>query len=225
MDFKRLAGWAGLLVVVLFVLNIVLSGSFPTSDDPTSEIGSYISEDVNMHKAALLVGVIAAIPIALFLAGFLIPFWKSDREYNEGVAILIVLGFIFLAAGVVAGQAILGALILRGGEELDSSTVRALWDAQTVAFTSGFIGLTVLAGGAAMGILRRGVTAAWLGWLSVLVAALGLTGLFGMLSGSGIANISFAAFVAFVVWVAAASVEMLTVRAPASSAGGLTHSG
>ncbi len=225
MDFKRLAGWAGLLVVVLFVLNIVLSGSFPTSDDPTSEIGSYISLNVNMHKAALLVGVIIAIPIALFLAGFLMPFWKSDREHNEGVAIVILIGFIFLAAAVAAGEAILGALILRGGEELDISTVRGLWDAQTVAFASSNIGVTVLAGGAAMGILRRGVMATWLGWLSALVAVLGLTGLFGMLSGSGIANISIVGFIALPVWIAAASYEMLTARAPESSTGGLTHPG
>ncbi len=153
------------------------------------------------------------------------PFWKSDREYHEGVAIVILVGFILLAAAFAAGEAILGALILRGGAELDSSTVRGLWDVQTVAFASSNIGMTVLAGGAAMGILRRGVMATWLGWFSALVAVLGLTGLFGMLSGSGIANISIVAFIAFPLWVAAASYEMLTARAPAASTGGLTPSG
>lgn len=220
MDFKRLAGWAGLLGVVLLVLQVVLQGSFPAADAPTSEIGSYISGDVNMHKAALLLGAIAGIALALFLAGFLMPFWKSDREHNEGVAIVILVGFIFLAAAIAAGEAILGALILRGGAELDISTVRGLWDAQTIAFASSNIGLTVLAGGAAMGILRRGVMATWLGWLSALVAVLGLTGLFGMLSGSGIGDITLVAYVAFAVWVAAAAYAMLAARAPTSSVGG-----
>jgi hypothetical protein len=216
MDFKRVAGWAGLTAVLLFVLSLVFAGSTPAPEDGVAEIGEYLASNQAAHNAGLLFGAVAVIPLVMFLAGFLVPFMRSDREHGEAFSIVIFGGLLLLGAGAAVGQSALGVLLLRGGSGLDAPTARALWDLQSMGYGGGVIAITIFAGGVAMAVFRRAVMSAWVGQLSAFVAVLGPLGLFTLLSDTNAALLGYLPFLGFLIWLLAISVNM--VRSSAAAA-------
>jgi hypothetical protein len=214
MDFKRMAGWAGLIAGLLFVLGLIFTGSGPSPEDGVVEIGEYLATDQGLHKAGLLFSVIATIPVVAFLAGLLVPFMRSDRENGEGFSIVIFAGLLLLGAGATVGSAAGGVLHLRGGGGLDAPTVRAMWDLQSMGYGVGVIAVTIFAGGVAMAVFRRGVMPMWVGQLSAFVAVLGPLGLFTILNDSNAALLGYVPFLGFVIWLLAVSTYMVRSSAP-----------
>jgi hypothetical protein len=218
MDFKATAGWAGILTVAFFIVSLALAGAVPVPEDSISDIGEYLAEDVGIHKMGLLFAVLATLPFVAFLAGFLVPFFNSDRENGEAFSIVIFGGALLLGAAATIANTALGALLLRGGGGLDGPAVRGLWDLQQVAYGSAGIAITIFAGGAAMGVFRRHVMADWVGWTATVLAATGALGLVTLTNDGNIALVGYAYFIVFLLFVLAVSVDM--VRATSASTAG-----
>jgi hypothetical protein len=209
MSFKRMAGWAGLITVAFFILNLVLQGSFPAPEDSVDDISKYLANDIGMHKLGLLFSVLAAVPVVVFFAGFLIPFFRSDRENGEAYGIVIFAGaLLFGAAGTVINTAY-GAVVLRGGDGLDTPTVRGLWDLQQVAAGAAGVAFTVFGVGVAMAVFRRHVMADWVGWAATLLAASGVLGLITLTNEGNVALVGFVPFIGFLLWTLAVSISMV----------------
>ncbi|MDH3731860.1 MAG: hypothetical protein OES13_12190 [Acidimicrobiia bacterium] len=209
MSFKKTAGWAGMLAVAFFILNLVLQGSTPAPEDSVADIRDYIANDVGVHKLGLLFGVLAVVPIVAFFAGFLLPFFKSDRENGEGFGIVVFAGALMFGAAATVLNTAYGTLALRGGDGLNDSTLAAVWDMQQVAAGGGGVALTVFAGGVAMAVFRRHVMADWVGWAATLLAALGALGLITLTNEGNAAMLGYLPFLGFLLFVLAVSVDMV----------------
>lgn len=210
MSFTRTAGAAGVIAVLLMLLNLALLGNQPTLDDPTSEVVSYIGEDLDMHRAGLLFGA-AILPFyAVFLVGIVSLIRASDREHNESWAIVALAGGILLGAVATVGDLMIGALTLRGGAGLDDETIRALWDVGVRAYSSAGIAIGTMTAAVAISSLRHPRWAEWYGWLSALAAVVAFITIIGTnwTSDTGY-YLGFLGFGALIVWTIVTAVLML----------------
>lgn len=195
---------------MLFVLNqVLLASGIPSAEDPIAKVGQYLAEDNTMHKWGLLLGSLGAIPFVFFLAGFLAPIFKSDREHSEAYGVVVFAGALLVGASEGIGDAAAAALLLRAGDGLGAESVRGLWDLQVAGYGLAGVGFTIFGAGAAMVIMKRKVMPDWVGWLAALVAVGGFFGLFAALSASNLANLGFVPFVAFLVWMLATGIHMI----------------
>ncbi|HEX9977890.1 MAG TPA: hypothetical protein VGB41_04595 [Acidimicrobiia bacterium] len=216
MGFRKMAGWAGVMFVVLNVVAFFIWGTPPDADAPASEVAKYLADGGNTYKFGIGLSGIAVIFAVPFIAGFLIPFFRSDREHGEGYGVVVLGGFLVSGALYVVAVAVNAALALRGGFELDAATTRALWDLQYTAYALAILAVPIFAGGAARAIGKRGVMPAWFGYLSWVVALLGFTGIAGTVSGSGIGMLALAGYVGLLLWVLVAGIVLLRDRAAAA---------
>ena len=193
-------------------------GNQPLATDSTQKIVDYLSEDIKAHKLGFISGL-AVVPLfALFLAGVVTEMRATDREHDEGWAIVTLSGGILLSATAGVGEALLGALFYRVGPGLDPLVVRALYDAQAVAFASTGVAITALVGGVAASTLLHRREPAWYGWLSALVAALGILTLVGIMSRTtGVYVLVIPSFFGLIVWTLVTSVLMLRSPSTAST--------
>jgi hypothetical protein len=208
-SFGRVAGWAGVVAVLLGVLSLVFGGSPPDSGDSVAKVGEFVAEDNGLHKTGLFFGFLIGVPFVIFLAGFLVPVFKSDREHGEAYGVVVFAGALLVGAGAGVGDIASAALHLRGGEQLGAEGTRVLYDVVIAGYSSTGIAFAILGLGAAMVILKRKVWANWVGWLAALLAVVGPLGLFGMLSGSSLSNFGFVPFLTFLVWLLATGIEMI----------------
>ena len=114
MSFTRTAAIAGIVLVILLIVNAVLLGNPPMIDEDTEEIQKYLKGNGDMHKIGALVGF-AVLPLfAVFLAGIVRPIRASDQEHDEGWAVVVLAGAIVLAAVATMGGVLQAALFFRG---------------------------------------------------------------------------------------------------------------
>lgn len=215
MSFRKMAGWAGVLFVVLNVVAFAMFGTPPDADAPASEVAAYVVDGGNAYKVGIALTGIATIFMALFIAGFLVPFFRSDREHGEGYGVVVLSGALLAGAVSTVGLAAGAVLALREGAELDAATTRALWDLQYIGYGLAILAVPIFAGGAAMAIRKRGVMASWFGAVSWLVAIAGFTGIASIVSGAGIAMLTLVGFLAMMVWILAAGIVLIRDRGAA----------
>jgi len=198
------------IAVLLMLLNLALLGNQPTLDDPTSEIASYIGEDLSMHRAGLLFGA-AILPFyGVFLVGIVALVRTADREHNESWAIVALAGGILVGAIATVGDLMIGALTLRGGAGLDDETIRVLWDLGVRAYSSTGLAIGTMIGAVAISSVRHPRWAEWYGWLSALAAVLAFVTIIGTNWTSDTAYyLGFLGFGALIVWTIVTAVMML----------------
>lgn len=139
---------------------------------------------LTVNTTGLFFGFLIGIPFVIFLAGFLGPIFKSDREHGEACGVVVSAGALPVGAGACVGDIASAALYLRGEDDLGAEGTRALHDLLAAGYSSTGIAFTILGLGAAMVILKRKVISDWVGWLPALLAVPGPLGLFGMLTSS-----------------------------------------
>jgi len=208
MGFKRTAGCFGIGFVVFQVVGFVVGGSPPGAEDPASEITKYFADGGNALKVGGVLTALASIFALPFIAGFVLPFFKSDREHGEGYGWVVFGGFLLTGAAAMVGLSASFALALRGGAELDAATTRAVWDLSNIAYGSTILFTVAWAGGAAMAIMKRGLMSRWFGIFSGLVALSGFLGIFGLVS-AGLGMVSLIGYALLLLWVLVAGVVML----------------
>ncbi len=207
MSFSRVAAIGGFIVVILVIVTAVLLGDQPVLDDPIEDVVEYLSEDADMHRASLVVSALLVPFFVVFVAGIVSKVRNSDREHGEAWAIAALAGAILLFATGGLGDALTGVLFLCGGEGLDESTVRAIYDGSFIAYTSMGIALAALTTSVAVPAIRYRFWPAWYGWLSALAAAIGFVSVAAVqwTSTTG-AAFGFGWFIALLVWMLATSV-------------------
>jgi len=214
-SFRKMAGWAGVLFVVFNMVAFFIWGTPPSADAPASEVATYLADGGNTYKFGVALTGIATIFMVVFIAGFLVPFFRSDREHGEGYGVMVLGGILVSGAMYVVAIAANAALVLRGGFELDAATTRALWDFQYVAYALAILAVPIFAGGAAMAIGKRSVMPAWFGYFSWVVALLGFTGVAGTVSGSNIGMLTLAGYLGLLLWTLAGGIVLLRDRTAA----------
>jgi hypothetical protein len=180
MSFNRVAAVGGFIAIVLIVLSVALTGSQPTLDDPIEDVMEYLNNDADMHRASLVFSVLDLPFFALFLAGVASKLRDSDREHGEAWAIVAIAGGILIGAAAGTGEVLMGALFLRGGDGLDASVVRVLFDGAVIAYVSAGVAIAALTGSVAASAIRHRFWPEWYGWLSALVAAVGFASVAGV---------------------------------------------
>jgi hypothetical protein len=153
---------------------------------------------------------IAVLPFyAVFFAGIISKLRESDREHHEGWGIAALGGAILIGAGAGVGDSMSVVLFLRGGDGLDESTVRAIYDLLTVAYGSVGIAVATLAVSVAVPAIRHRFWPDWYGWLPAVVAAVGFVSVAGVAWTSTTALVlGYGAFTALLVWTLATSILM-----------------
>src|SRR5437588_4121161 len=173
----RVAGWAGIVFVVLILIGIFGGGSPAMPDDSIDKIRSAYVD----HRTALLVTNVLnffGIPFALWFAVVLRDLLAGDRMArilaNASLAGLLVTAPMAMVGGIftVAPVYVDGA-----AKTMADDTLRIMLTGQFLAFgaTSAGILLFVLAAG--LGIRRTSALPAytmWLAWLAVVGNAVAL---------------------------------------------------
>jgi len=212
--FRRTAACFGIGFAVLEVAGFVLWGSPPGASAPAAEITRFFAEAGNTPKIGTVLNALAYTLAVPFIVGFALPFFKKDREHDEGYGWVVFGGFLVTGATALVGLSASFVQVLRGGAELDAATTRAVSDLSNMAYGMAILFMTVWAGAAAVAIFRRRVMPQWFGILSALVALGGITGIVSVVS-AGLGTVIDVGFVLLVLWVLAASAVML--REPATA--------
>jgi len=136
MGFNRIAGYAGIVFIVLMVINVVLSGGSPMPGDSITELRDYVSGDIGMHKAGLFASILVLPHAALVFAAVIAKVRISDAVNGESWSTVALLGAALIGASAGIGDVPVGTALYRGGDSLDDSTLRALWDGQLIAYSA-----------------------------------------------------------------------------------------
>ena len=210
MSYARTAGGFGIIAFVLMVLNVAFYGSTPTLDDPTSEIVAYIGEDLDMHRLALIFGVLILPFYAVFLSGMVARIYAVDREHGEAWGLVALIGGIMIGATATIGGVAVGTLLLRGGAGMDDETIRAIWDLGGRAYSGVGIAIAVLTGAVAMSSYRHPRWPPWYTYLSALVALIGVISVASTSWTSDTALVlGYVAFTGLAVWTLVSSIMLV----------------
>lgn len=207
MSFRRTSGLAGILAVVLFVASFIAYGSPPSTDASAAEIAAYVA-DTDGYILGNALGALAAVLVLVYVAGFAVPFGRSDREHGEAYGTVIVGSAVVAVTSIALAVGLFAALSNRL-DSLDEATVWVLWDGGNIMFSVAILTLFVGAGAAAAAIMRRGVMPRWFGWLSGIVALTGLTGLIPFFTDGAAVQAILAGFLGFLLWTLAGGILLI----------------
>ncbi len=208
MSFRRTAGWFGIGFVLLEVTGYVLWGAPPATEATAGEIGRFFAEAGSQPKVGAVCNALAYCLAVPFIAGFVIPLLKSDREHGEAYGWVAFGGFMATGATALVGLSGSFAQVLRGGAELDAAAMRAVSDISSMVYGLAVLLMTVWAGATAVAVFRRRIMPRWFGSLSAIA---GISGVSGVVSAASarLGWVIAIGFASLVVWVFVASVVML----------------
>ena len=214
-SWRQLAGVAGIIGVVLFVIAFGLMADAPTATDPGDDVRTWFEDNGDRLLAAYyLMGigaVIFLVPFFLGLRSVLAEAEGGEAMWTQiaffGAALFVVLGGVGMAYWGVLGQAI---------DDLDDGTMIALMHADLFAFSLIGLALAIYFVGSGLVSLRTGVFWGWLGGLELILAVLAVIGVANIIDGDpeGVLGIfGWIAFTGFGVVILLQSVGLLTKKA------------
>lgn len=208
MLFRRMAGFAGLLSVVLFFAGFALYGSQPGTDASAAEVAAYIAGTDTFGLGSAM-SALAALFMLVFFVGFAIPFKAADKEHGEGFGTVIVASSVVAVALMGAGASLFGALANRL-DGLGEAGLWAMWDGGNALFSFAILTFFIGGGAAAIAIMRHGVMAKWFGILTAIVAVAALGGLVPFFTdGAGVVVGVLVGYLGIVVWLLVGSILMV----------------
>lgn len=229
MDLRRIAGWAGLVSAVLFIISLVLTfsaGAPPALDDPAQKVTQYYQDNRSMLQLNGIIG---------FSTLFLIPLWFvpiyrwiRDRSWATGAgtpataatadeeagtwATIALTGFIATGAIVGVQTGVAGAIASGIEDELGGSdpTVTALFDVYNGLGAAFGVTFALFA----LGLAFAGKGTAFLpSWASPVLLVLALTSFLSMLGpfteADFFAILGLVSFVLFIIVVIGSSLRLL----------------
>lgn len=215
---RRLAGWSGVVFVVVIVLSAITFGDAPSVEDDVASIREYLASDASIHRAS---GVLAALAIpfeAVFLAGIIATVRRPAGDGDEIWADVARFGAITTLICVLLGDVLLDVVYFRDeAAGLDDATIRMLWDGQLIAYSVMGAGVATLTASVAVASLRGGMWPRWHAALGFVVAVTGLLAPFALLSATNGAEwLSALVFPALLIWSLASAI--LLIRKPVREA-------
>lgn len=210
MPFRRIAGYAGLIAVVLLVVNTILAGQTPDPDASAVDVLDYYAD--YEWQAGLMLSMLIGPAIAIFSAGFFRAARDGGDAETSSWAIVGLIGLIATFAAVFGFSAVDYTLGARGAS-LGGETVTALWSMGVIGFTYQVASVGIVLLGFGMATLRAGIGPRWAGMVALVGAAAALVSGLGAASsledGSPLLMVGIVAFVAWLVWTAAVALTML----------------
>ena len=71
MSFRRIAGIAGVIFVVLLVVQVVIGGDEPAPGDDIADVVEYFQDDAGLQEFSVGAGAVGTLLFPLFLQDFL----------------------------------------------------------------------------------------------------------------------------------------------------------
>jgi len=212
----KTGGLCGVLFIVLFIVGFVMQGGGPSPDDSPAEIKQWFLDNDSKYMIGDIIFAIAFVFFFLPYVGMLSTFLARKETDGAGWPRVVQgYGTAMLAVGA-ATAGIQGALAYDAANFADDGLLKFAVD---VTYYVNNLAFSMIAAGMAftiaIGILRTGVFAKWLGFLGLAVAVLSVIGSFtvfsddpmGALGGIGLlALLGFAFFnlaMSFFMWTAA----------------------
>ena len=182
MSYRRLAGIAGILAVILIVVpQIPFLGGYPAPASSGQKILAYLADNHRGWQVASLLWALGVFFYLLFLAGLWSVVRESDDKSTPGwSAALAIGGTGFAVLGLASGAVQLGLLESAFGGIASAELASALWITAGSISGAAAVFLTVFAFSiAAAGLKIRALPAAigWLGLITGILAGVAVGGL------------------------------------------------
>jgi hypothetical protein len=199
---QRLAGAAGITAVAAGAVTIPLIGTVPVLGDGPAQVAAYFASDGGPHRAAVIIGALLAIPIALFLVGVYralaeTPFWATAFLY----------GAVMMSATAGLKEALYALAVRQGDTGLDPVILQVINDGSQIAGATLGAWMALTIGAVAVVAVRR--RTGWYAWLTSLVAAVAAVSVIDTISLSTGGALASAAFGGFIVWLLTSAIVML----------------
>ncbi len=214
----RVAGIAGVLTVIVFVVSFVLFGNPPGLDDPAQDVREYFEDSGGQIQFS---NWLVALGIAFFfivfasgLRSLLGPADASDRGLWSRASFA---GAVAIAAIGGAGATFWGVAALSVDDLSDEVLVAVHhMDALLYQATMPF-GFALLLATASVVIVRSGVLWKWLGWLGFATALINVVAALWPLEGDNEGFLGILGFIGLIlsfVWILIASFGMIRMESP-----------
>jgi|SRR3990172_3117427 len=214
-SWRQLAGYAGIIGVILFVIGFVLQADYPTVTDDVSDVTAYFED----NGTRFLVGnYLISIGIVFFLVPFFLGLRSVLAEAEGGHAHWAQVGFFGSAMFVILGGAFstFSSVLALGIKEIDNdATVRALQYADLYAFSLIVLAPALYFVATGLVILRTGVFWSWLGGIQLILAVLAVIGAANSIDGDPegvLAIFQWISFIGFGVVILLQSAGLLTKK-------------
>ena len=97
-SFRRVAAVAGIAAVAVGMVTIPLMGSAPVLGDSAEDIGAYFAGNADLHRPAVVIAALLAIPMVLFFAGVHRALVVSSGRSASAWATVFLYGAIMMSA-------------------------------------------------------------------------------------------------------------------------------
>ena len=203
-----MAGWAGVVFVLLALLGTFIAGSPPDPDAGAGEIREFFVD----NRSELLLGGLFQTLGFPFIIWWVVVHHRMAREAAGDTPLpgVMVIGLILTGAGaMVFGAVANGVVWVDGAAETMSDDVLAFaWRASTLGFGVGMSTLFVFLAASALVVKRMEGMPAWLPWLGGLAAVLALVSTLGVLDAE-MGMLGFLGFIGFSLWILVLSGVMI----------------
>ncbi|MGW2184435.1 hypothetical protein [Streptomyces sp. NPDC001719] len=241
MPFRRevkLAGWAGVSVILLGVLCIALTGKFPNFFPQWSESTEEITEWLDTNRATGLTQIYMANFAYYLMLWFFVGLATLLRRPNQSSIFTRLITpaatattVLYLAANTFYQIALLAGT---GSHPAEEFLIRSAYEAGILLWlvSAPLFGLTMIAAG--ISILHAKVFPRWTGWTALTAAALNIAITFQSLAGSTelfapVGLVSIAPYALGSLWISVMGVAMIRMRhpqeAPLGTQAGNSHRG
>ena len=207
--FRRVAAVAGIAAVAVGMVTIPLMGSAPVLGDSAEDIGAYFTGNPDLHRPAVVIAALLAIPIVLFFAGVHRALVVSSGRSASAWATVFLYGAIMMSATAGLKEALYAAAVRYAATDPDLGVLALVSDASSIAGATLGAWLAVTVGAVGIAARRDRTAPRWYAGLCCLVAGLAVVSVIETVSTSTGGALSGAAFGSFILWMLTSAVVML----------------
>jgi len=222
---RRIAGAAGIGLVVLNVVLFAVQGDSPVFDDSAADVRKFFVDDDTLVHLVTWLGALAFVffflPFAAGLRNLLAPADAADEQMWSRLSYT---GAVLAAATVVVGSAFFEVLSQGVAEEVSDATLVALARFDTVLFLGAMPwAFALFLAAASVVIVRSGVLAKWIGWVGAadaLLLVISALWIFEEDDEGFFVILFFIGLLIFLLWVLAVSITMIRSDEQVTAPGG-----
>lgn len=220
MSFQKIAGVAGIVAAVLFVVNFLAQGQPEAADASAADIVKYAVDNSGGIKLAMGAGTVLLLPLLFWGAGVM---GRLRDAGGEGAAWGATgYGALVLAGALVASANLIWLpIVVTPGVRGDDSLVSFIWASVYVIGAAAFVALGTVLLAFSCGGLRCGVGARWLNWLGIVGGVLAVVGGAwpeASAKGDVLSVVGIGGYLVFVLWVLITGIELVRASPAAAAA-------
>lgn len=220
MSFQKIAGVAGIVAALLFVVNFLAQGQPEAADASAADIVKYAVDNSGGIKLAMGAGTVLLLPLLFWGAGVMGRLRDAGGEGAAwgatGYGALVLAGALFASANLIWLP-----IVVTPGVRGDDSLVAFMWASVYVIGAAAFVAIAAVLLAFSCGGLRCGVGARWLNWLGIVggvVALIGGAWPEASAKGDLLGAVGIPGYLIFVVWVLITGIELVRASPAAAAA-------